>query len=1430
MNRTLSTGTHWRGGVSLALLVVMTIVITHIALAHPPTPTSSPEAAIAPLPTAQLASTDVDLVVGPMSINPPDPAPGEPVTITTIITNTGTSDMDLTAGFFVHLYINPTEQPPEQATDHTHLVRSIALRAGKTLTYEYETDEMSLSQCNTIFVWVDRDNEIEEDKENNNLGSTFFGLCSSECPEDTHEPDNSCAQAPLLPIDSTSQQHTFCPSNDEDWYRFEAIGGNTYEVKAQNTEINADALLELYSSCESQGSFGGGTTIRFEAPTTQTYYIKASNGKANATFLTGYAIAIEEITACAGYHEPNNSQATATDIFLNEQQTHTFCTTDDTDWLRFEAQPGKKYAIEAEPVGDAADPKVDMHINILSDDDAAGITLDPLSFSAPTSTIFSIEITNNNPSASGQATEYTISVLPKDDDSADIYEPDNSANQAKTLIVNNNPVTHTLSPLGDSDWMAFQATAGLSYTIETVGLGTHADTIICLYSSNEQELLCDDENGANDGSRIGAWQAPTDGRYFIQAYHAAPSSTAGEETRYAINVVEGRCKADQYEPDNAIRNAKPLSLDSIPTTHTSCLANSATEGDRDWSILTIPSAGEYTIQSTSLWPGSDTLLILYDTDGTTELANNDDYGTGGASKIIHTFTESGTYYVESRQFNPTKYGESTRYQLSAFANASDPTPTPTPQPPTPTPQPPTPTPTPQPSDIEAVFLTNREQLEVHYGQARTDELMTNLTAFANTVQGEIVLLENNNTVAAAYAEWNQNQTSIAHANATANAIRQVLMTYLNEHPTIESVVLVGDDRIIPFRRIPDATGYPEETYDSVAADTTVGSALAANTYLSDDYYVDSEPVIENGRQVYIPDWPIGRVLETPEHISAMLQTHTTSPQTQVNHILVVGYDFVKDVATNICSLYSQDIPDINKDCSLIGESWSASQYRDRQLNADPPFKFQSFNGHAYHGGQGAPTGGLVSASDILDSDTTNLSGAIIYSVGCHAGLNVPDPSDDAQEPDLPQAFNAKQAWYVANTGYGWGNHEGMGLSERFMHTFTYELLRGTSTSVGQALMKTKQRYYNESYGFDEYDEKVMQQVTLYGLPLYTVITGGAFSDDPYDDPYGLGGEDAFPSVNIDLPMPHAGSLGPDNTAISGTLRINVRYTLEDTAQVQSTLAQSASGYQPKTTAWGTYYALDGHTTAHSHGPVLPHMYVDMDSSSNQQLRGVVLTSATYSTTSTIDPVIDAPVNEYTPTDEEPSLATTGIYPLIPFTLQTNEHVERNNATLAMAMGQYDSNSNTQTLYDNMQYDVYYSASDDTTGPEVTLVDGFHNTVHKQAYFKVEANDENTDVARVMVSYAQSNSNWGALDLAYTDTAHKWQWNGNPDPVKEASYYVQSVDNAGNTTITSRKQGYFTVEGGAFIAEQDNPPQPTPTPTPTITPPVGTSVYLPLVRR
>lgn len=102
----------------------------------------------------------------------------------------------------------------------------------------------------------------------------------------------------------------------------------------------------------------------------------------------------------------------------------------------------------------------------------------------------------------------------------------------------------------------------------------------------------------------------------------------------------------------------------------------AVSGDRDWYSVTVAGAAALTAETVAVPGGdpTDTVLRLYDTDGVTELAYDDDGGEGLFSRISYALPAAGTYFVEVGGYADGNTGEYVLFvetRITAFRETFD---------------------------------------------------------------------------------------------------------------------------------------------------------------------------------------------------------------------------------------------------------------------------------------------------------------------------------------------------------------------------------------------------------------------------------------------------------------------------------------------------------------------------------------------------------------------------------------------------------------------------------------------------------------------------------------------------------------------------------------------------------------------------------------
>ncbi|PDW00364.1 pre-peptidase C-terminal domain-containing protein [Candidatus Chloroploca asiatica] len=1314
-----------------------------------------------------------DLVITAINLTPPEPGVGGTADIEVVVKNQGTA---ATSGRFnIYLYVEPTDEPPNEQTEYTTFAGyALMLPPGGTFSFTRFNQQFTRTPP-TVYAWVDPpwENFIAElDEENNLFPRVPSGV-------DAFEDDDTCVQAKPIPTDGTPQSRNFFPNpgreRDVDWVTFNAVGGVTYAVEASPTGVDADPIIELYSTCTGAPSFSNKVITEFTAPADGPIFLRIFNNKTDAGPDHTYTLQVTNDSACPSYFEPNNSAATAGDLPLETVQTHSFCKPADHDWVRLAVEAGANYRVVATNVGPRANATLELYRTLDAPTSAAsGATIEFIA--AETGHVY-LKAAQVEPEVAGSGTEYTLRAerLSVSGCTPDSFEDDDTLEQAGSIAADGTTQTRNFCPEGDVDWVSFTANAGTTYTIETLNLGEAADTVMCLHTSTGEQIACDDDGGTGKASRL-SFEPPVNGSYLLQIKDFSPT-VAGDLTSYDLKVSQRICQPDAFEDDNSRNSARVVVVGSAATNRNFCPA-----GDEDWIAFVAEAGKNYLVDAIALGAEADTVVELYDANQVL-LALNDDFTPGTSSQVSLTEARAGTYFVRVRQYNPSYQGIGTEYSLRVREGTATPPPTPSPGPTQGT------TPSPGQTEVRTLILFNQTRFGQIYSVAEATEVLTRLQALAQhpQVSGEIVLLDANAQVQAAYAAWTADLGNVEKANQVTAAIRTVVLTYQQQRSGLEYLVLVGDDRALPMRRIFDTTPRsPERTYAHVSTNHPAGVAIKDNHYFTDDYFSDREPAEANGRELFIPDLATGRLIETPTEILAQLDAFLERQRTTVSNTLITGYDFVQDLASADCDDWRADLGIPRIDCTLIGDAWTGDQLRALQPRTTSPFNIQIFNGHGTHYAHGVPVGNALRAIDIAEG-TADLRGGLIYSPACHAGLNLP-PVNETNPLDLPQAFVGRGANYIGNTGYGWGMRSAIGLSERMIRLYTQELLKGTRASMGKALATAKSLYFQQGQSFSSYDEKVMQQLVFYGLPMYELETGAVLS--------GPGNE--FPGVGFTPILPGGGAaLVSNGSVLTGSVTIDFR---------------NAENLALSETDDGGYYALNGSVQTVPGLPVQP-LHFGNVTAPNLEARGVLLLEATYQEAEPFDPLIAAPFNEYQPDDEPGELAQArGLLPLVPVSIQRHNET----SSLVTQLGQYDADLGALRLLNEVNAEIYYSLSDEQFSRETTVIDGITRVGTTQVEIKV-GTVEVAGIERVVLSYIQDINQTArqlqSMDLAYDPRSQKWVGSFTGDT--NSRYLVQIVDKAGKITVAANKGQYYTP--GLVTAAPE-------------TPCTGHCVFLPLVSR
>ncbi len=585
-------------------------------------------------------------------------------------------------------------------------------------------------------------------------------------------------------------------------------------------------------------------------------------------------------------------------------------------------------------------------------------------------------------------------------------------------------------------------------------------------------------------------------------------------------------------------------------------------------------------------------------------------------------------------------------------------------------------------DSKTLFVTAQDRAVTHWGPSDVFNQLNTL-ALHDKVQGSILDVTRDAEISAAFDHWDANPLSIDAANQVSHEIKRLIEQYLIDYPNLEYVVLVGGDDIIPFYRIKDLSYIsPESVYypsNQALNLSRTGVALRTDYFLSDDFYVDREPELasrpDKERTIYLPDFALGRLVETPEQIVQVIAAFIeNNGEVTIDRALVGADAFLADDL-------QQDVCDLVRTVGLAADCTS-DPAELKEWFTTHNYNFMLFALHADHQVMG-PFLEDIHAQDFLNG-VSSIHQSVVTSIGCHAGLNVPE-----SEIDFAETIQGLGGSYIAPTAYAYAvsfdpSEKTIGYSEEWSQALTQRLLsNGSLITLGQAVMDTKLDYYfRNSALFDALDEKVLQSMTLYGLPMTEIHTG-----------YDMGFSD----------------------------------TSSSTAVVETTFAEDAGSHTVETLAltdlspsvvltyqYGT--VLDYGTSYYvNHGsPIQPYMQVPLENSyGDQTVRSIRIKRAVYDTYPDFDPIIA----QAWPFSQLATITETAIYEppagfsgrdhdifatLAQFDGLPETQIDDQSA-INLLLGIYDGNAQAEFALREIELDVLHSSSSDITPPEILSV-------------------------------------------------------------------------------------------------------------------------------
>jgi hypothetical protein len=534
-----------------------------------------------------------------------------------------------------------------------------------------------------------------------------------------------------------------------------------------------------------------------------------------------------------------------------------------------------------------------------------------------------------------------------------------------------------------------------------------------------------------------------------------------------------------------------------------------------------------------------------------------------------------------------------------------------------------------------------------------------------------------------YTAWDENPCSVDAANDVANVISQEIYARLNNYAHI---VIVGTDQIVPFLRKPDATDLGEIDFANESLQkvgTPLDASIRGNYVLTDNCAVDPNPMIFQGRRFCLPKKSIGRLVETPTEIIGAIDAYQANNTIPFGSTTTTGYDFFVDLALQTNSIFSLIT---NNNNLLIGD-WTANELKCSLLGEGNACSLSDVISLNAHSSQNAMLSSLGHSSlNYLDSvfgnavsTASNGSAKLVWTSGCHSGLSIPDGSTVGRgdlpftpDIDLAQGFSRSQnAVYIAQTGYGLGGTDNIAGTEQLGLDF-FKLLAKADPGkpVGQVLIEAKQLYVDNLKSMTVYDEKVVNQMVLYGLPMFA--TGGNF-------------------------------VPPTNNNACDSIAFNLSVTGVNASSPPTSLSKICEDV-------GSYYAAGDSIDANSGRAIQPKIVLNNIGSN---ARGVAILGGSFIDMENFDPIIAQNTHEWVENKDEYNTCVNAYTPAEIATINTRASINGNyQQKLVVVPGQFRCTGlvngearGVERLYNNLQVEVLTSSNtDDYVVPNIKNVD------------------------------------------------------------------------------------------------------------------------------
>ncbi len=702
----------------------------------------------------------------------------------------------------------------------------------------------------------------------------------------------------------------------------------------------------------------------------------------------------------------------------------------------------------------------------------------------------------------------------------------------------------------------------------------------------------------------------------------------------------------------------------------------------------------------------------------------------------------------------------------------------------------------------AEIATTIQKLQALAGRPDVDGVVIDLT----DAQYQRVAFANN--------QADQNLACPTAKNMVAAEIKRIINSYRAANvaggkTTLQYIVLAGGANTIPFFQVPDVAGLASEKEYVVPVKASTASEAGLKTGLvqgQDDYGTQTD--LARGDHTFaVPDLAVGRLVETANDISAVIDAYIATNGVVTPHSsLVTGYDFVGDAAAAIkveadagtgatadALIQAPGLPPSDP------SAWTADNLRAKLFGSRHDLVVLS--GHFSAGNLLAADYRTSLTAAEVGASAVDFTNALVLTLGCHGGYTIPNIdqlSGASPDPDWAKAFlRKKAAGYIAATGYAYGDTELTEYGERLFVALTQQLRTGSGpVALGQALIAAKQRYLAQTAQINGIDEKTLVEMTLYGLPMMKVNMPGQ-RINPTPDPSIVSSASlvtAGPGVALGLRVGQ-----PTGGAVTSSLTPH-------TVQLKNLTDNS--------TVATTYLSGKDGVVANPFAPIFPKEVYNV-SLNGAVLRGIAFRGGVYTDQTGVIPLTSAPATE----TSRPHLSFNAdvFYPSQVWLSNYFDAINGGAARLVAVPGQFKSSApgaidGTLRQFNDMKLNLYYLDANWTTGSATvkaaavaagpTILGASGLVTGNSVKFSVNVLGEAAaGIQAVWILYTGKSGpfygQWQPLDLAQTNTAlDPTLWEGilplNGANAQDLVFMVQAVNGAGLTTLATNLGAYYSI--------------------------------------